>query len=64
MPGNSPSLHQFFHHAMRRLFTWLKRRRQQRSYTWTGVTELLRHVRVERPRLVGRPKPRMVALEA
>jgi len=62
--GNSPSLQQFFHHAMRILFKWLNRRSQRRSYTWTGFTERLRHVRVERPRLVGRPKPRLVASEA
>jgi RNA-directed DNA polymerase len=62
--GNSPSLQQFFHHAMRILFKWLNRRSQRRSYTWTGFAELLRHFRVEQPRLVGRPKPRMVALEA
>jgi len=62
--GNSPSLQQFFNQAMRILFKWLNRRSQRRSYTWTGFTELLRHFRVERPRLVGRPKPRMVALEA
>jgi RNA-directed DNA polymerase len=62
--GNAPSLQQFFHHAMRILFTWRNRRSQRQSYTWTGVAELLRHFRVEPPRLVGRPKPRMVALEA
>jgi len=54
--GNSPSLQQFFNQAMRILFKWLNRRSQRRSYTWTGFTELLRHFRVERPRLVGRPK--------
>jgi RNA-directed DNA polymerase len=62
--GNSPSRQQFFHQAMRLLFKWLNRRRQRRSYTWTGFTELLRHFRVERPRLVGRPNTRMAALEA
>jgi RNA-directed DNA polymerase len=62
--GNSPSRHQFCHQARRRLFTWRKRRSQRRSSTWTGVAERLRPFRVEPPRLVGRPKPRMVALEA
>jgi hypothetical protein len=62
--GNYPSLQQFFHRARRILFKWLHRRSQRRSYTWTGFTELLRHFRVERPRLVGRPKPRLAALEA
>ena len=62
--GNSPSLQQFFNSAMRILFKWLNRRSQRRSDTGTGFTELLRHFRVERPRLVGRPNTRMAALEA
>jgi hypothetical protein len=62
--GNSPSLQQFFHHAMRILFKWLNRRSQRRSYTWTGFIELLRHFQVERPRLVGRPNTRQAAVEA
>ena len=62
--GNSPSLQQFFRHAMRILFKWLNRRSQRRSYTWTGFLELLRHFQVERPRLVGRPKMRRVTLGA
>jgi RNA-directed DNA polymerase len=62
--GNDPSLQQCFHRAMRILFTWLNRRSQRRSYTWPGFNELLRHVPVERPRLVGRPKPRRVTSEA
>jgi hypothetical protein len=62
--GNSPSLQQFFNQAMRMLFKWLNRRSQRRSYTRIGYTELLHHVRVERPRLVGRPNTRLAALEA
>jgi RNA-directed DNA polymerase len=62
--GNSPSLQQFFRHAMRILFKWLNRRSQRRSYTWTGFIELLRHFQVERPRLVGRPNTRKAAVEA
>ena len=62
--GNYPSLQQFFHRALRILFKWLNRRSQRRSYTWPGFRELLRHFQVERPRLVGRPKPRRVTSEA
>jgi RNA-directed DNA polymerase len=62
--GNSPSLQQFYNRAMRILFKWLNRRSQRRSYTWTGFTALLRHFRVERPRLVGRPNTRKAAAEA
>jgi RNA-directed DNA polymerase len=62
--GNAPSRQPFFTRAMRILFNWLTRRSQRRRYTWTGVTERLRHLRVERPRLVGRPNTRMAALAA
>jgi RNA-directed DNA polymerase len=62
--GNYPSLQQFFHRALRILCKWLNRRSQRRSYTWPGFRELLRHFQVERPRLVGRPKPRRVTSAA
>ena len=62
--GNSPSLPQCVNQARRIRCTWLNRRRQRRSDTWTGFTARLRHVRVERPRLVGRPNTRMAALAA
>jgi hypothetical protein len=53
--GNSPSLQPFFNRARQLLCKWVNRRSQGRSYTWTGFTELLRHVRVERP--LWRPRP-------
>jgi RNA-directed DNA polymerase len=56
--GNYASLNQFFQTAMRILFKWLNRRSQRRSYNWTGFRELLQHFQVERPRIVGRPRPR------
>ncbi len=62
--GNYASLQQFFHCAMRLLFKWLNRRSQRRSYNWTGFRELLQQFRVERPRIVGRPKTRLAALGA
>ena len=62
--GNSPSLQQCFNQARRILCKWLNRRRQRRSDTWTGFPERLRHFRVERPRLVGRPNTRMAAVAA
>jgi RNA-directed DNA polymerase len=59
--GNSASLHEFFTWGIRILCKWRNRRRQRRSYTWTGVRDLLHHCRVERPHLVGRPPPRVAA---
>jgi len=54
--GNYASLQQFYDQAIRILYKWLNRRSQRRSYNWTGFRELLQHYRVERPRIVGRPK--------
>jgi RNA-directed DNA polymerase len=59
--GNFASLKQFFFSAMGILQKWLNRRRQRRSDTWAGYTELLARVKVERPRIVGRPKTRLAA---
>ncbi len=56
--GNSVSLKQFFHQALRILFKWLNRRSHKQSYTWAGFRELLRDFQVEQPYIVGRPKTR------
>jgi len=57
--GNSASLGQFFTCAMKILFKWLNRRSQRKSYNWEGFRELLRHFRVEKPRIIKRPKTRL-----
>jgi group II intron reverse transcriptase/maturase len=62
--GNYHSLNQFFKSALRILFKWLNRRSQRRSYNWTGFRELLRFFQIEQPYIVGRPKPRRIALGA
>lgn len=59
--GNSASLKQFFYSAMGILKKWLNRRSQRRSYNWAGYKELIKRFKVERPRIVGRPKTRMAA---
>jgi RNA-directed DNA polymerase len=58
--GNSASLKQFFDGAVRILLKWLNRRSQRRSYNWQGFTAMLEHFKVERPRIVGHPRTRMV----
>ena len=62
--GNYKRLKQFFDAAMRILMKWLNRRSQRRSYNWTGFNAVLRHLRVERPRIVGRPRVRLATLVA
>lgn len=59
--GNYASLKQFYEQAMRILYKWLNRRSQRRSYNWAGFRELLKHYRVEQPRIVGRPRARAVS---
>ena len=55
--GNYVSLKQFFDSAMRILKKWLNRRR---SYNWVGFKTLIDHFQVKRPRIVRRPRKRMV----
>ncbi len=62
--GNTASLQQFFHRAIRILMKWLNRRSQRRGYNWHGYTEVLQHFKVERPRIVGRPRPKKAVLMA
>ena len=62
--GNTASLQQFFNRAIRLLMKWLKRRRQRRGSNWHGSTEVLKYFKVERPRIVGRPRPKKAALMA
>jgi RNA-directed DNA polymerase len=50
--GNYESLAQFFHRGLRILFKWLNRRSQRRSYNWEGFAVLLKHYKVEKPRIV------------
>lgn len=56
--GNMASLRQFFQTSIWSLFKWLNRRSQRRSYTWQGYKAVLAHFKMERPRIVGRPKTR------
>ena len=62
--GNTASLQQFFNRAIRILMKWLNRRSQRRGYNWHGYTEVLKHFKVERPWIVGRPRPKKAGLMA
>jgi len=50
--GNYKSLASFYQRAMRLLFKRLNRRSQRKSYTWSGFSELLKHFRIEKPRIM------------
>ena len=60
--GNLKSLEQFYYQVKRILFKWLNRRSQRRSYNWKGFEQLLKHYRVEQPRIIGRPQMRQLRL--
>ena len=60
--GNYGRLKEFFREAVRILFKWLNRCSQRRSYNWAGFQELLELFKIEKPRIVGRPKARKAAL--
>jgi RNA-directed DNA polymerase len=49
--GNFNSLNEFYTHAMRILYKWLNRRSQRRSFNYTVFNEILRHYRIEKPRI-------------
>ena len=48
---NYKSLGEFFFQAMRKLFKWVNRRSQKKSYNWEGFIEILKHYGIERPRI-------------
>jgi RNA-directed DNA polymerase len=62
--GNTASLPQCCISAIRLLRKWLNRRRQRHGYNWHGYKEGLKHCKVERPRIVGRPRPQQAGLMA
>jgi RNA-directed DNA polymerase len=64
VPGNFAGLKPFFSHALGILKKWRNRRSQRRRDNWAGDNELLAHVNIERPRIVGRPQTRVAASKA
>jgi group II intron reverse transcriptase/maturase len=62
--GNYTSLMQFFKQALRILFKWFNRCSQRSRYNWRGFQELIELFKIERPRIVGRPKTRRAASTA
>jgi len=51
MTDNSPSMGKFLHETQKKLFKWLNRRSQKRSYTWEGYEELLKIFPLPQPRI-------------
>ena len=59
--GNYASLNEFFYRVQRLHLKWLNRRSQHQSYTEAGYRDLIQHLALTRPRIVGRPKSCLVA---
>jgi RNA-directed DNA polymerase len=60
--GNYKSLASFYYRAVRLLFKRLNRRSQRKSYTWAGFNELLKHFRIEKPRITEKKWPKQLEL--
>ena len=58
--GNYASLAEHFDQASRRLFKWLNRRSQKKSYTLRGFEALLERFHIARPRITEQPYVRPV----
>ena len=54
--GNSPSLNKFFHLMRRKLFKWLNRRSQRRSYNWEEFSRMCEHYGLVRPKIMEKKK--------
>jgi group II intron reverse transcriptase/maturase len=59
--GNYASLNEFFQQVQRLHLKWLNRRSQRQSYNWAGYRELIQYFTLERPRIIGRPRSRLIA---
>ncbi|MFA9614920.1 MAG: group II intron reverse transcriptase/maturase [Deltaproteobacteria bacterium] len=51
--GNYEMLRQFYHQVCEIMYKWLNRRSQRKSCNWHGFSEMLKHFRIPRPRIIG-----------
>ena len=59
--GNARALWDFYEEVKKLLFTWLNRRSQRRSYTWKAFTQMLKNIRLVRPRITEKTRLHRVA---
>jgi len=59
--GNARARWDFYEKVKKLLFTWLNRRSQRRSYTWTAFTQMLKHIRLVKPRITEKTRLHRVA---
>jgi RNA-directed DNA polymerase len=51
--GNIRMLNAFYRQTIRMVYKWLNRRSQRKSCNWRGFSEMLKHYRIPRPRIIG-----------
>jgi hypothetical protein len=49
--GNYPRLQYFFYQVILLLKKWLNRRSHKPSHTWQGFNDVLKHYKIEKPRI-------------
>lgn len=54
LPDNSRSISRIYDFALERLYKWLNRRSQRRSYNWRGFKDLLRYFGIQPLRVTNR----------
>lgn len=54
--GNSRALWDFYEDVKKLLFKWLNRRSQRRSYTWKAFKQMLKHIRLVKPRITEKKR--------
>lgn len=52
LTGNSKQLWRFFMWSVRIVMKWLNRGNQRRSYNWVGFTDMMKTLKIERPRIM------------
>lgn len=60
--GNYQSMSTLFYHATRMLLKWLNRRSQKESYTWESFVQVLKHYRIEKPRITEKKEHKQIVL--
>lgn len=60
--GNSRSVWSYYGQVIELVYKWLNRRSQRKSYTWTGLKQLIAYVKVPRPKLMEKRRRNQVAL--
>jgi group II intron reverse transcriptase/maturase len=51
--GNYPRLQEYYQQVIRLLYKWLNRRSQRRSYSWSGLKQMLSYYPLPRPRIIA-----------